>query len=37
MFALEINQEKRKRFAFDDVDLLAIDVYEALSEFKETF
>ncbi|MFL2019545.1 MAG: DUF1797 family protein [Weissella hellenica] len=37
MFALEVNQEKHKRFAFDDVDLLAIDVYEALSEFKETF
>lgn len=37
MFALETNQVKHQRFAFDDVDLLAIDVYEALSEFKESF
>ncbi|SCB97744.1 DUF1797 family protein [Weissella bombi] len=37
MFALETNQAKHQRFAFDDVDLLAIDVYEALSEFKESF
>ncbi len=35
-FAL-LNGRSDKKFAFDDLDLLAIDVYEALNEFKEIF
>lgn len=37
IFALEKTERKQRRFAFDDVDLLAIDIYEALVEFKESF
>lgn len=37
IFALETTERKQRRFAFDDVDLLAIDIYEALIEFKESF
>ncbi|HJG84353.1 MAG TPA: YkuJ family protein [Weissella thailandensis] len=37
IFALETTERKQRRFAFDDVDLLAIDIYEALVEFKESF
>ena len=37
IFALETTERKQRRFAFDDVDLLAIDIYEALVEFKEWF
>ena len=37
MFALETNERHQHRFAFDDVDLLAIDIYEALAEFRESF
>ena len=37
IFALETTERKQRRFAFDDVDVLAIDIYEALVEFKESF
>ena len=36
-FAVEGLADKNRRFAFDDADLVAIEVYEALLEFRETF
>jgi uncharacterized protein YkuJ len=35
-FALTIGRDNR-RFAFDDINLVAIDIYEAMQDFKETF
>ena len=36
-FAVEGLRDNNRRFAFDDADLVAIDIYEALQDFKETF
>jgi uncharacterized protein YkuJ len=35
-FALTLGRDRR-RFAFDDINLVAIDIYEAMQEFKESF
>lgn len=37
VFAVEGLRDNNRRFAFDDADLVAIDIYEALQDFKETF
>lgn len=36
-FAVEGLRDNSRRFAFDDADLVAIDIYEALQDFRETF
>lgn len=36
-FAVEGLCDNNRRFAFDDADLVAIDIYEALQDFRETF
>ena len=37
VFAVEGLRDNNRRFAFDDADLVAIDIYDALQDFKETF